>query len=55
VFEGMRQVLDGAGPPTGHLVWAYGLNAVYLAASLTFFYATLREAKREGRLLRVGE
>lgn len=55
VFEGMRQVLDGAGPPLGHLAWAYGLNVVYLAATLIFFYAMLAEAKREGRLLRVGE
>ena len=55
VFEGMRQVLDGAGPPLHHLAWAYGLNAIYLAGSLVFFYAMLAEAKREGRLLRVGE
>lgn len=55
VFEGMRQVLDGGGPPTGHLMAAYGLNFVYLAAALIFFYKMLAEAKREGRLLRVGE
>ncbi|MBI5136843.1 MAG: ABC transporter permease [Nitrospirae bacterium] len=55
VFEGMRQVLDGAGVPTTHLMAAYALNAVYLVAALAFFYRTLAEAKREGRLLRVGE
>ncbi|MFQ5509642.1 MAG: ABC transporter permease [Leptospirillia bacterium] len=55
VFEGMRQVLDGGGAPLHHLGWAYGLNAVYLSAALWFFYHTLAEAKREGRLLRVGE
>ncbi len=55
IFEGMRQVLDGSGAPTGHLLVAYGLNVVYLAASMVFFYWTLAEAKREGRLLRVGE
>ncbi len=55
IFEGMRQVLDGAGPPTGHLMAAYGLNVIYLAGALAFFYWTLAEARREGRLLRVGE
>ena len=55
IFEGMRQVLDGSGPPTGNLIAAYALNAVYLALALIFFYRTLAEAKREGRLLRVGE
>jgi ABC-2 type transport system permease protein len=55
VFEGMRAVLNHAAPPTGHLAWAYALNVVYLAGALAFFYATLAEAKREGRLLRVGE
>jgi len=55
VFEGMRQVLDGKGPPWGHLAWAYGLNALYLLAAGAYFYHTLAEAKREGRLLRVGE
>lgn len=55
VFEGMRQVLDGKGAPLHHLAWAYGLNVVYLLAGAAFFYYTLAEAKREGRLLRVGE
>ena len=55
IFEGMRQVLDGGSAPTGHLMAAYALNIVYLAAALMFFYWTLAEAKREGRLLRVGE
>lgn len=55
IFEGMRQVLAGAGAPTGHLMAAYALNIVYLTAALMFFYRTLGEAKREGRLLRVGE
>ncbi|MDH5527118.1 MAG: ABC transporter permease [Nitrospirota bacterium] len=55
VFEGMRQVLNGGPSPTEHLAWAFGLGAVYFAAGLTFFYAILREAKRAGRLLRVGE
>ena len=55
VFEGMRAVLDHGPAPTGHLAWAFALNVVYLGASLTFFYWTLAEAKREGRLLRVGE
>jgi len=55
IFEGMRQVLDGTGAPTGHLLAAYGLNVIYLAAALAFFYWTLGEAKRQGRLLRIGE
>jgi ABC-2 type transport system permease protein len=55
IFEGMRQVLDGGGAPIEHLLAATGLNAVFLMAALLFFYRGLSEAKREGRLLRVGE
>lgn len=55
VFEGMRQVLDGGPAPTHHLLWAYGLNALYAVFALLFFYQFFAEAKREGRLLRVGE
>ncbi|MDH4230013.1 MAG: ABC transporter permease [Nitrospirota bacterium] len=55
VFEGMRQVLDGGPAPLSNLLWAYLLGVVYMGLALTFFYAILREARREGRLLRVGE
>ncbi len=55
VFEGMRQVLDGGAAPVHHLMMAYSLNLAYMIGALLFFYATLAEAKREGRLLRVGE
>ncbi len=55
IFEGMRQVLDGGPAPIGHLLWAYSLNGVYAVVSLLVFYRFFAEAKREGRLLRVGE
>ncbi len=55
IFEGMRQVIDGGAAPTEHLMMAFGLNVIYLMAALIIFNRSLAEAKREGRLLRVGE
>ncbi len=55
VFEGMRAVLAGGALPTGHLAWAFGLNAVFLSASVAVFIGIFRVARRRGLLLSVGE
>jgi len=55
VFEGMRGVLSNGGFPTGDLLRALGLNAVYMAAAFLFFYRSFRVVKRKGLLVRLGE
>ena len=55
IFEGMRQVLLDGGFPSNHLMWACGLNAVYLTAMVMWFYHTFNICKERGMLVRVGE
>jgi len=55
VFEGMRAVISGGAFPTSELLWAGGLNLLYLAASLLFFSVLYRGVKKKGLLARVGE
>jgi len=55
VFEGMREVVASGRLPVGKLVWATGLNAVYLAVVTFFFYAIFRSVKKKGLLARIGE
>jgi ABC-2 type transport system permease protein len=55
VFEGMRSVIRHEGLPVEHLIWAFGLNAVYLLASLLLFYHVFTIVRQKGLLLRVGE
>jgi ABC-2 type transport system permease protein len=54
VFEGMRQVLQGGGFSWDHLVWAFGLNAVYLVVASLFFQFMFQLARRQGLLARLG-
>lgn len=55
VFEGMRMVLSTGIFPARELIWAAGLNAVYVILSVAFFYWNFRVAKRKGLLAKVGE
>ncbi|MCA9472366.1 MAG: ABC transporter permease [Nitrospirales bacterium] len=55
VFEGMRQVLLSHQFPSLHLIWAAGLNAVYLTGMVFWFYRTFNICKERGMLVRVGE
>ena len=55
VFEGMRQVLLSEQFPDTHLLWATGLNAVYLTGMILWFYHTFNICKERGMLVRVGE
>lgn len=55
VFEGMRDVLLNGGFPAVHLIWASGLNALYLMFMILWFYHTFSICKERGMLVRVGE
>ena len=55
IFEGMRAVLNGAGPPWPHLAWATMLNLVLLAAVVAWFFRTFAVCLDQGLLVRVGE
>jgi ABC-2 type transport system permease protein len=54
VFEGMRQVLNGKGLSTHHLVWAFGLNIIYLVAAALFFRYMFNVAREKGLLAKLG-
>jgi ABC-2 type transport system permease protein len=54
VFEGLRQVISGGAFPTDELLWAAGLNALYIAAAVVFFSWNLKAVKRKGLLSKVG-
>ena len=55
IFEGMRTVLLTEGFPFEHIMWATGLNAVYLVLMVLWFYHTFNICKERGMLVRVGE
>lgn len=55
VFEGMRAVIVGHAVPWAHLGWAFGLNAIYLAIALCFFYWTFGLVRDRGLLAKTGE
>ena len=55
VFEGMRLVLNGSASPIPHMIWATGLNGLFLLAMVGWFYQTFAYCKVQGSLVRVGE
>ncbi len=55
VFEGMRQVISGGAFPTNDLARASVENIFYVGASILFFWWNFREARKKGRLAKVGE
>lgn len=55
IFEGMRAVLTTEAIPVTHLLWATGLNMVFLLLIVTWFYHTFNVCKDRGMLVRVGE
>jgi ABC-2 type transport system permease protein len=55
VFEGMRAVLQTGIIRWDHMVWAFGLNAVWLVAATLVFAQQFREARVRGALLSIGE
>lgn len=55
VFEGMREVIASGRLPVEKLLWATGLNAIYLVLVTVFFYRIFRAVKKKGLLARIGE
>jgi ABC-2 type transport system permease protein len=55
VFEGMRSILLHNVFDARELIWAVGLNAVYLLAGYLIFSRFLASAKVNGSLLQLGE
>lgn len=55
VFEGMRGVIKEGRMPVNELIWASGLNAVYLASSIIFFNWIFKIVKVKGSLVKIGE
>ncbi len=54
-FEGMRQVIIQKGMPVAHLLWATGLNLVYLLVSGLVFYRAYKFALEKGVIPKIGE
>lgn len=54
VFEGMREVLRTGEMDLSRLAFAFGMNALYLAAGATFFGWMLRQVREKGYLSRLG-
>tara|TARA_B100000315_G_scaffold260910_1_gene327207 strand:+ start:1659 stop:2378 length:720 start_codon:yes stop_codon:yes gene_type:complete len=54
VFEGMRDVITNNSFPLTELIWASGLNTLYLFASFFLFHHIYNVAKAKGILVRVG-
>lgn len=50
IFEGMRQVLSGAGLSAEHLVWAVGLNIVFMILASLFYAWAFRRVRELGTL-----
>ena len=55
VFEGMREVIANGRFPVEQLIWAAGLDIVYLIVSIFIFYYMFRSVKARGLLLHIGE
>lgn len=55
VFEGMRAVIAGGLFPLHHLLWAAGLNCLYLTGAIFFFAWNFRVVKEKGLLAKTGE
>jgi ABC-2 type transport system permease protein len=55
VFEGMRTVMFQHYFPLGHFIVAVGLDIVWLAAGGIVFLVFMRQARRRGALMQMGE
>ena len=55
VFEGMRAVITNNGFPFTELMWASGLNVLYIIGAIAWFHHTHAIVKIKGILVRVGE
>ena len=55
VFEGMRDVLTNGIFPMSDLLWAFGLNGIYVLFAFIFFRRIFNLIKKKGLLVRIGE
>ncbi len=55
VFEGMREIISRGTFPWSHLLWASGLNLVYLFIGILFLKRQYEYARREGLIPKIGE
>jgi len=55
IFEALREVFAGQGLPAQHVMWAFGLNVVYLLAAFIFFGFMFEKARAKGFLLKLQE
>lgn len=53
IFEGMRQILSGGPLSKEHLIWAFGLNLVYLILAGTFFVFMFEKSRENGKLAQI--
>lgn len=53
IFEGMRQVLREGNLSIEHLIWAFGLDAVYLIFAAFFFNFMFKKAREKGSLAKL--
>lgn len=54
VFEGMRTVLKGQPLPVDNLLWAFGLNGMWIIAAAVFFHRMFTSARTHGYLAKLG-
>ncbi|MEM1158877.1 MAG: ABC transporter permease [Verrucomicrobiota bacterium] len=54
VFEGMRAVMNGGGFPTSSLLWATGLNVIYVIVAASVFAGIFHAAREKGLLNKIG-
>ena len=55
VFEGMRALVMGHVFRADLMLWALGLNAIWLVAGATSFVVLLAKARKAGALIQTGE
>lgn len=55
VFEAMREVVATGVLPVDEMLWAFGINAVYITGAILFFSWNLKAVKVKGLLAKVGE
>ncbi len=53
IFEGMREVLAKGTLSIEHLIWAFGLNIIYLVLSGRFFTFMFEKAREKGKLAKI--
>ena len=55
IFEGMRAVISTGVFPAKELLWASGLNLLYIIAAFSLFYWVFRVIRKKGLLAKIGD